>query len=122
MVREVQLESPCRGTLRLRSHLLAAGREGEVAYASESSGEGAGKISGDGSTNMAQELVSSTRTITEFDILIDDDVAEDEVEIDYFMPRYKHRFTLRVKARDLFPALFNEQGRVDLDVEQGGSS
>ena len=56
---------------------------------------------------MAKELVSSSRMINDLDILIDDDVAEDEVEIDYFLPRRKHRFTVKMKAKDLFPALFD---------------
>ena len=55
---------------------------------------------------MTQELVSSSRMINRLDILVDDDVAEDEIEIDYFLPRNRHRFTVKLKARDVLPELF----------------
>lgn len=55
---------------------------------------------------MAKELIYSTRIIDEVEILIDDDVADDEIEIDYFFPKRTHRFTVKMKGADLFPELF----------------
>ena len=55
---------------------------------------------------MAKELVCSTRIIDHVEILIDDGVAEDEIEIDYFFPCRTHRYTVRMKAAELLPELF----------------
>jgi hypothetical protein len=55
---------------------------------------------------MSKELVSITRTINDLEIYVDDEVAEDEIEVDYFLPRNKHRITVRLKTKDVLPELW----------------
>lgn len=59
---------------------------------------------------MTKELVDSTRIINELEIYTDDDVAEDEIELDYFPTRRSREplFTVKFKATDLLPKLFRE--------------
>jgi len=56
---------------------------------------------------MGKELVYSTRIIDAVEIYVDDDVVEDEIEIDYFFPKRTYRYTVKMKAVDLFPELFS---------------
>lgn len=57
---------------------------------------------------MAKELIYSTRIIDHVEIILDDDVAEDEIELDYFFPRNSRKplYTVKMKAAELLPKLF----------------
>jgi len=55
---------------------------------------------------MSKELISHTRIVNDLEIYVDDEVADDEVEVDFFLPRHKHRVTVKLKTKDVLPELW----------------